>query len=55
MTVKELKEELNQFSDNLIVMIPSDNMVGYTTATNVSQGVNESDTCIFIDDYEEDD
>lgn len=62
MTVKELKEKLNQFSDNLIVMIPTDNIdkcsklyFPYVAARNVSQGVNEADCCVFIDDYEDDD
>ena len=56
MTVKEFKEKLNQFDDHLIVMI-ADNMSewGYFPARNVSQGINEFDGCLFIDDYEEDD
>ena len=59
MTVKELKEKLNQFDDNLIVMIPCENpdqceYFPFTSAKNVSQGVNEADGCLFIDDYEED-
>ena len=59
MTVKELKEILNQFDDNLFVMIPNmnwgsiENSYPYIHATKVNQGVNEVDYCIFIDDYEE--
>ena len=54
MTVKELKEELNKFDDKLIVML-SDNTSewGYFPARNVSQGINEFDGCLFLDDYEE--
>ena len=60
MTVKELKEELNKFDDNLIVMIPRtepapDDWLGFVSAKNVSQGVNEADGCLFIDDYVEQD
>lgn len=61
MTVKELKEKLNQFDDHLIVMIPNtswtpfNNQFECTLAMNVIQGVNEFDGYLFIDDYEEDD
>ena len=60
MTVKELKEKLNQFHDNCIVCIPTINwdMVGhvnYVVAQNVTQGINEFDGIVFIDDYVEDD
>ena len=60
MTVKELKEKLNEFNDNLIVMIPNRNWNPYgspedVVAKNVSQGVNEFDGAVFIDEYEEDD
>lgn len=60
MTVKELKEKLNEFDDNLIVMIPNQEWPDYSDkldvpAKHVSQGVNEFDGCLFIDDYEEDD
>lgn len=61
MTVKELKEKLNQFNDNLIVMIPNTNWTPFNNqfecihATHVSQGVNEFDGCLFIDYYEEED
>lgn len=58
MTVKELKEQLNKFDDNLIVMIPNQewpySSLQNVPAKNVSQGVNEWDCCLFIDDYEED-
>ena len=53
MTVKQLKEKLNQFDNNLIVLITTEN--GYSTLTGVSQGVNETDNCLLLDDYEEDD
>lgn len=56
MTVKELKEKLEQFNDNIIVMIPDDySPTGYTMATHISSGVNEADGCIFLTDYVEDD
>lgn len=51
MTAKELREQLERFPDNCIVMIPSGN--GFIPATNVSIGCNELDGCVFIDDYEE--
>ena len=60
MTVKELKEKLNQFDDNLIVMIPGKgwcpelNSFKCIPAKSLSQGINEADCCVFIDDYEED-
>ena len=56
MTVKELKERLNELDDNLIVMIPDEySLTGYTMATHISSGVNEADGCIFLTDYVEDD
>ena len=61
MTVKELKEKLEQFPDNYIVMIYNaenaiDNTIyPYIPATCVSRGVDELDGCVFIDDYEEQD
>lgn len=61
MTVKELKEKLNQFNDNLIVMIPNmdwtpfNNQFECVPATSVTQGVNEFDGAIFIDNYTEED
>jgi hypothetical protein len=57
MTVKELKEKLNEFDEHLIVMIPNtdyDSLFPYALATNVGKGVNEADGCVFIDSYEED-
>lgn len=56
MTVKELKEALNRFDDNLMVLFPKEvNYEGitfpYAHVTNVSQGFNELDGCVFIDDY----
>ena len=54
MTVKELKEKLNQFDDNLIVMASTD-MGGFFPIKYVSRGFNELDGCIILDDYEEDD
>ena len=60
MTVKELKEKLSKFPDNCIVCIPTINCdaignVNYVCAQNVSQGINELDGIVFIDDYVEDD
>ena len=61
MTVKELKEKLEQFDEGLIVMIPNINYYrsfdGWPDipATHISQGINEGDGCIFISDYVEED
>lgn len=60
MTVKELKEKLDQFPDQLIVMIPNKDLyrlpggIYDVPANNVYQGCNEFDGCLFIDDYVED-
>ena len=57
MTVKELKEKLAQFPDNLIVMIPNSDLrktpFWSIPATSVTRRVNEEDGCVFIDSYEE--
>jgi hypothetical protein len=61
MTVKELKEKLDKFDENLIVMVPDANWTPdknwfpCVQATSVTRGVNEFDGCIFIDDYVEED
>lgn len=56
MTVKELKEKLERFPENCIVMIPdSESPIGYTSATHIARGSNEADGCVFICDYVEDD
>ena len=61
MTVKELKEKLSKFDDNLIVMIPNmewtpfNNQFECVEATSVAQGVNEFDIGLFIDNYMEED
>jgi hypothetical protein len=60
MTVKELKEKLEQFPENCVVMIPNENLYRdfipklYVVATNVARCVNELDGCVIIDDYVED-
>ena len=59
MTVKELKEKLEQFPENYVVMIyNTENALDpkvypYITATCVSKGIGELDGCVFIDDYVE--
>lgn len=54
MTVKELKEKLNQFNDNLIIMIPdAESPIGYKSLYHVAQGVNEADCALFLDAYDE--
>lgn len=53
MTVKELKEKLEQFDDRLIVLA-IDDMGGYFQILNVSRGFNEADGCLFLDGLEED-
>lgn len=61
MTVKELKERLNEFPDTCIVMIPNIDWDPYdrpfpeVPATSVTRGVNEFDGAIFIDSYTEED
>jgi hypothetical protein len=52
MTVRELKEKLEQFPEKSIVLIPIDGRLG--PATNVAFGFNELDGCVIIDDYVED-
>lgn len=55
MTVKDLKEKLNQFSDNLVVMMPnpdrnsSPHSVWSVPVKNVAQGCNEEDGYLFIE------
>lgn len=56
MKVKELNEKLEQFDDNLIVMIPDkrsnkDLLFPYIGAAYIYQGTNEEDGCVFIEDY----
>jgi hypothetical protein len=50
MTVKELKEKLERFDDNLIVMACTD-IGGFLPISHLSQGFNEADGCLFLDDY----
>lgn len=52
MTVKELKEKLNEFDDGLLVYAIDGE--GYTLILNVIRGCNEADGCLFLDGYEED-
>jgi len=60
MTVKELKEKLEQFPDNCVVLVPNENLYKdrnaffYVAAEHVARGVNEMDGCVIIDDYVED-
>ena len=55
MTVKELKEKLEQFDDNFIVMIPNkdyyleDPAFPDIVAKDVYRGVNEADNVVFIE------
>lgn len=59
MTVKEFKEALSQFNENFTVLIPKSGFVDsrsifpYTSRLNISQGFNELDCAVIIDDYEE--
>ena len=57
MTVKELKEKLEQIPDNYIVLINANSKNGfpYAEATCVVKGFNELDGCVLIDDYVEED
>ena len=55
MTVKELIDWLSRYPDNFLVLIPDAELdIGYTTISNITQGVNEFDGCIFIDKSEGD-
>lgn len=47
MTVKELRERLEGFPDNLIVFVPDD--LGFSPLLHIAQGVNEADRCLFLD------
>lgn len=53
MTVKELKEKLEQFPENCVVLIPGYGR--YIHTTHVSIGFNELDGCVIIGDYVEED
>lgn len=53
MTVKELKEELNKFNDNLIVCTEIRNR--FSVISHVAQGINEMDGFLMLDDYSEED
>ena len=59
MTVKELKEKLNEFDDNLIVTVPNidwspyNDQPLYEKATSVVKGFNEAEGYIFIGNYYE--
>lgn len=61
MTVKELREKLQQFDDNLIIMVPNKDYYlenpafPDVVAKHVSQGVNEADGVIFIEGAWEED
>lgn len=62
MTVKELKEKLEQFPENYLVLINADEETRrlhdgfpYIEATHVATGLNELDSCVIIDDYVEED
>ena len=60
MTVKELKEKLAQFPEDCEVLIPNAGWHPFSIdpvmipATSVTQGFNELDGCVLIDDYVED-
>lgn len=60
MTVKELKEELNKLPDHCKVFIPNPEYHAaleghpYINITHVSKGVNELDSIVILDNYEED-
>ena len=61
MTFKELKEKLEQFPENCMVMIqdnnwtPDKSWTPHVHATSVTIGINQEDGCAFISDYVEDD
>lgn len=56
MTVSELQERLSCFPPNAQVVLSSSFLpdhIWYVPVRNVSNGVNEFDGLVFIDDYEE--
>lgn len=53
MTVKELKEKLNEFDDRLLISFRDGE--GYSLLGDVYQGVNEADGYLFLDYWSEDD
>lgn len=55
MTVKELKEELSNFNDNLLILLPSGEEHRFIICTNAALGVNEMDGCVILDNYSEKD
>ena len=61
MTVKELKEKLEQFPENYVVLVPNENLYRdpiaqwFVVAEHVARGVNEMDGCVIIDDDVEED
>lgn len=61
MTVKELKEKLNNFPDHCRIFIPNPEYLAildgspYVKLTHISRGLNELDDIIILDNYEEDD
>ena len=61
MTVKELKEKLNEFNENFVVLIPksdfknSKSCFPYTSNLHIAKGFNELDCAVIIDDYVEED
>lgn len=55
MTVKELKEKLEQLPDDLFVMMINPEISDwFVPVANIIRGVNEADSCVFIDSYWED-
>lgn len=61
MTVRELKEKLEQFPENCVVLIPNvswnpdEHTPSHVPVRSVTIGCNELDGCVFLDDYVEDD
>ena len=53
MTVKELKEKLNEFDDSLLVCFREGE--GYSLLGDIYSGVNEADGYLFLDYCAEDD
>ena len=61
MTVHELKEKLEQFPENYVVLVTADaetrrlhDGFPYVQAEHVGRGLNELDGCVIIDGYVED-
>ena len=50
MTVKDLRDKLQWFDGDLIIMIPKDGG-DYDPLISIARGCNEADGCLFLDGF----